>query len=114
MDASLLSAYVELAKYGVIVTGIFVLGTTIVTCVAFYNAGPNKAIIFTRLIERAGVLQLVTVLNIILAVGILTFMGKINSEGAVSIYSGIAGYVLGGLRPISRSNRGMRGDENSN
>ncbi|WP_331299246.1 hypothetical protein [Methylobacterium oryzae] len=103
MDDKLLVAYTELAKYGVIVAGIFVFGATIATCVAFSNAGPDKARVFASLIEKMGVLQLVTVLNIILAVGILTFMGKINSEGAISIYSGIAGYVLGGLRPIIRS-----------
>jgi hypothetical protein len=113
MEPAQLQAMLELAKLGAIVTSVFVIGTTIAVAIAFHNAGPNKAKTFMALIEKTGALQLVTVLNIIVAIVILAFVGKISSEGANSIYSGIAGYVLGGLRSSPRMSRPGRDEESS-
>lgn len=108
------AAYLELAKLGVVAVGIFVLGTTIVASIVFYKSGGNKAREFSNLIETASVLQLATVMLIVLASGILAFMGVIKSEGAVAIFSGVAGYVLGGLRTAARTSRRTDDEDNSN
>ncbi len=87
----------QVALYGTICVVTIVSGLTIVGAIAFYQAGAGQAKTFTLLIQRAGALQLITVLTIVIGACLLTVLGKINSEGIVSILSGIAGYVLGGL-----------------
>jgi hypothetical protein len=88
---------IAITKYSTIAFAICVVGITIVACVAFYK---NEGKTFSLLIQRSGALQLVTVLTIILAAAFLTVIGKITTEGIVSILSGIAGYVLGGASKI--------------
>jgi hypothetical protein len=43
------------------------------------------------------VLQLLTVMLVIASATILAMLGIINSNGVTGIFSGVAGYVLGGL-----------------
>ena len=89
--------FIETARLATISLVAIVTGLTIVASVAFYRTDRGTAKIFSSLVLRAGALQLVTVLAIVVGACFLTVIGKINSEGIVSILSGIAGYVLGGL-----------------
>jgi hypothetical protein len=95
--------FIATAKYATIALIAIVAGLTIVGSIAFLKTEKDGAKTFSLLIERAGALQLVTVLAIVVGACFLTIIGKINTEGIVSILSGIAGYVLGG---ISRTGRG--------
>jgi hypothetical protein len=90
------------AKYTTICLGIIAVCATVVGSVAFYPTERGAARTFSLLIERAGALQLITVLSIIAAACLLTLLGRISSEGIVSILSGIAGYVLGGSQLFRR------------
>ncbi|MDW9668089.1 hypothetical protein [Sinorhizobium meliloti] len=85
----------EIALYSTIVVALVVTGATVVMSFAFYRTSGGGAATLVRLIERAGVLQMLTVLVIVVGAGILTTIGKISAEGIISILSGIAGYVLG-------------------
>jgi hypothetical protein len=60
--------------------------------------GMNPAYAFTQLFVRAKALQMVTVILIVWVVALLALLHSIDSNGAVGILSGIAGYVLGGLQ----------------
>jgi len=49
------------------------------------------------LIHRAGFLQILTVVVIVETVFVLRLFDGISSESTISVLSGIAGYVLGGI-----------------
>lgn len=100
----------DVALYATVCLVTIVIGLTVVGAIAFYQAKSGQAKTFSLLIQRAGALQLITVLTIIVGACLLTVLGKINSEGIVSILSGIAGYVLGGF---SKSGQGLAESENS-
>lgn len=87
----------ELGKLFVVVTGIIMVGGTIIGSVAFWRAGSGTAKTFSLLIQRGNLLKLLTVLCIVIAATMLAILGKIPSEGITAILSGIAGYVLGGI-----------------
>lgn len=72
--------------------------------IAFYRApeAKNPAYTYSQLFERAKTLQMMTVILIIVFASFLALCGIINSNGIVGILSGIAGYVLGGLRRPAR------------
>lgn len=102
MDTSSLSSQtlgylISVTMYGTICLVAIVTAITIVGSIAFFRSTRGSAKTFSLLLQRAGALQLVTVMTIIAGACILTIIGKINSEGIVSILSGIAGYVLGGI-----------------
>jgi len=82
----------------IIVTVIAVCATTI-AAIAFLKA---EAEAFSLMVQKAGALQLITVMSIVAAACFLALIGKVAPEGVISLLSGIAGYVLGGY---SRSER---------
>jgi hypothetical protein len=96
------------AFYVTIIIAIIAVGATIVGSIAFFKAGSGQAKTFSLLVQRAGALQLITVMSIIGASCFLAVIGKVNSEGVISILSGIAGYVLGGY---AAKTRGAKGDD---
>lgn len=65
--------------------------------ISFGKSQYGTAKSFTYLMRRSGALQISTVSFIIVVVGVCTIIGKIDSTALISIMSGIAGYVLGGL-----------------
>lgn len=98
ISPELMQYLVEVAKYSTICVVVIAVCVTIVFAIAFYRSSPGQAKIFSDLMQRAGALQLVTVFSIIVGACFLTIIGRITSEGIVSILSGVAGYVLGGLQ----------------
>ena len=48
-------------------------------------------------ITRMNILQILTVVTVVMSVFVLTIIGRLTPDAAVSVFSGIAGYVLGGL-----------------
>jgi cadmium resistance protein CadD (predicted permease) len=88
--------------YVTIIIAIIATGATIVGSIAFFRAGSGQAKTFSLLVQRAGALQLITVMSIIGASCFLAVIGKVSPEGTISILSGIAGYVLGGYAARTR------------
>jgi hypothetical protein len=86
-----------LALYTTIMVVAITLCTTIVGGIAFWKTQQGAARTFSLLLERAHALQLLAVILIIVAAVALRMTNGINSEAVVSILSGIAGYVLGGV-----------------
>lgn len=84
------------AFYVTVIIAIIAAGATIVGSIAFFRAGSGQAKTFSLLVQRAGALQLITVMSIIGASCFLAVIGKVSPEGIISLLSGIAGYVLGG------------------
>jgi hypothetical protein len=93
-----------------IVGGLFVIGTSIMGVIAFYK-GKDTADAFTALIQHGNMLQMLAVAMIIAAVVGLGLLDKINAEAVVSILSGIAGYVLGGVAGRMGKDAGRPGGE---
>jgi hypothetical protein len=62
---------------------------------AFSRTERGAAKTFSMLVQRSGALQLLTVVTIVMSVLILAIIEVLDSAAAVSILSGIAGYVLG-------------------
>ena len=84
-----------IAMYSTIALALIVFGVTVVMGLAFYKSPTGSAFWLVTLIERAGTLQMITVIVIVMGACILAAVGRISAEGIVSILSGIAGYVLG-------------------
>jgi hypothetical protein len=108
MGSAMQNAFPTIVLYVAIVAGLIVIGLTVVGGIAFWRTEKGSARTFSLLFERANVIQMLAVLLIILAATGLRIMDKIGAEALVSLLSGIAGYVLGG---VSRSQRSTREEE---
>jgi hypothetical protein len=86
-----------IALYVTIAVGIVIAGATIVGGIAFWRAEKGTAKTFSLLIQRANFLQMLAVVLIILAAVGLRLADKIGAEAVVSLLSGVAGFVLGGV-----------------
>jgi len=98
MNATLPDAktILELSTLGLWAFGILALGFTSLGIAAFLKT-ENSAGSFAKLFERLQILKMATVMLVIIATTYLALFGIIDSTGAVGIFSGVAGYVLGGL-----------------
>ena len=67
----------------------------VVARAAFARTEQDAAGSFAMLVQRSGALQLLTVVTIVMSVLILAIIDVLDSAAAVSVFSGIAGYVLG-------------------
>ena len=85
------------ALYALIGALAFAACLTIIGSIAFWKTEKGAAKTFSLLLERSNVLQMLTVILIVAAATLLRLADAINSEAIVSILSGIAGYVLGGV-----------------
>jgi hypothetical protein len=74
----------------------------IVASKAFARTQVGAAVTFSRLIQRSGGLQLLTVQTIVMSALVLAIVGVLDGAATVSVLSGVAGYVLG---------KGTRGDD---
>jgi Ca2+/Na+ antiporter len=82
------------------VTGIVVLVTLIfgvMGCIAFARTEKGSAKSFGLMFQRGNFLRIATVIMIVLSVLFLSLMDILKENGIISLFSGIAGYVLGGL-----------------
>jgi len=91
---------IQLAWIALLAAAIVAFVFVIVGVLAFRKVPEkwNPAFTFSQMFERAKALQMITVILIVLAAAFLATLGVINSNGAVGIFSGIAGYVLGGIQ----------------
>jgi uncharacterized Tic20 family protein len=92
------AALTTLAFYATIMVVAIVACTTIVGGIAFWRAQKEQAKTFSLLLQRANALQMLAVILIIVAAVVLRIGNGISAEAIVSILSGIAGYVLGGVK----------------
>jgi uncharacterized membrane protein len=97
-----------LAFYATIMVVSIVLCTTIVGAIAFWKSEKEQAQTFSFLLQRANALQMLTVILIIVAAVVLRATNGINAEAVVSILSGIAGYVLGGIKWNQKEEKGEK------
>ena len=92
---------IELAWIALIALATIIVPFTVIASIAFCRAPvgkhQNPAFTFSQLFQRAKALQMITVILIVVAAALLALLRIIDSNGAVGILSGIAGYVLGGL-----------------
>lgn len=86
----------ELTQMALWAFGIIAVGFTSMGIVAFLRTD-NPAGSFSKLFERLQILKMATVMLVIITTTYLSLFGVIDSTGAVGIFSGVAGYVLGGL-----------------
>jgi|HubBroStandDraft_2_1064218.scaffolds.fasta_scaffold1235718_1 hypothetical protein len=70
---------------------------TVVAVIVFRKADHSAARIFGQLMNRAGMLQMLTVATIVQTVLVLRIFDGLSADATISVLSGIAGYVLGGL-----------------
>jgi len=87
---------VELSWIGLLALGILGAGFSAMGVAAFLRS-PNSASSFSKMFERLQILKMATVLLVVIATAYLGLFGIIESTGVVGIFSGVAGYVLGGL-----------------
>ncbi|MBP6309411.1 MAG: hypothetical protein KA350_01945 [Arenimonas sp.] len=90
----------ELSVLGLWTFGILAVGMTSMGIVAFLKT-KNSAASFIKLFERLQILKMATVMTVILATFYLALFGLIDSTGTVGLFSGVTGYVLGGLEKRS-------------
>lgn len=70
---------------------------TVVARKAFDKTEKGAARSLSLMVQRAGVLQLMTVQTIVMTIITLRILDLLGAEATVTVLSGIAGYVLGGL-----------------
>lgn len=87
---------VQLSWIGLLALGILGVGFSAMGVAAFLRS-PNSASSFSKMFERLQILKMATVLLVVIATAYLGLFGIIESTGVVGIFSGVAGYVLGGL-----------------
>ena len=94
------AAIIRLGWIALLALGITALAFTVTAIVAFMRApqNMNPAYTFSLMFERAKALQMITVILIVVAVSFLALIRIIEPNGVVAVLSGIAGYVLGGIR----------------
>jgi hypothetical protein len=78
--------------------------------IAFSKVERGAGISFGLVFSRGNFLRISTVVFCIFAVVVLAFAGKL-SEGAVAVFSGICGFVLGG---VSKDAVSLPSSENAN
>ena len=69
----------------------------VVAAIAFNRTGMGAAQAMNEAIQRAGIIQLLTVVAISMSLLILRLLDLVGADATVSVFSGIVGYVLGGL-----------------
>lgn len=95
---------IELSWMGLWAFGILALGFTSLGISAFVKS-KDSAGSFSKLFERLQILKMATVMLVIIATTYLALFGIIDSTGTVGIFSGVAGYVLGGLEKKAPDNQ---------
>lgn len=104
---------IEIVKWIVVLVGIISISATIIGVIAFWRTTVGAAKKFSLLIQRGSIVRLTAIFAIIFATFILCVAGLLKPELAASIFSGIAGYVLGGAATAVASANGSE-KENSN
>lgn len=87
------------------ITAIFIVSLiafTVIGGIAFSKTNSGGGKTFTFMFDRGHLLSMVTVLAVIIAALFLALTDKLNA-GAVSLLSGVAGYVLGGMAKQKRT-----------
>jgi hypothetical protein len=79
---------------------------TIIIRIVFRGTETDAASMFIRLVEKAGLLQMMVVVLIIISVFVLRLLDIVGADATVSVFSGIAGYVLGGLPRLQLNRSG--------
>jgi len=93
IDASFV---LQLALYMSMVIGAAIASMTILGAIALHKAGTEALIPVGELVVRGDGLRMLTVIMILGATTVLVILGFVSGEAGVTIFSGIAGYVLGG------------------
>lgn len=88
---------IEIARLFCFVFAIACGTIAVVGGIAFYRSDQGAANSFSRIIKGSGILEIVTVILVAAATSNLRVLDKISSEATIGIFSGIVGYVLGGL-----------------
>lgn len=99
-DPRFLLSFTEYAVYVVVAA---MAAMTILGAVALFKAGGEAIKPVAELIIRGDGLRMLTVIFIIGASTLLVGIGLIKGESAVAIFSGVAGYVLGGAQKSPQS-----------
>src|SRR5262249_11634408 len=93
------STQIDLVLVLSILYGLVILGVVIVIMTALLRVQVGHSSSLREVFRQSRFLELTTVLVIIVSGTYLAISGKLT-EGIVSLLSGIAGYVLGGLAPL--------------
>jgi len=86
------------AEYSGYVVAAALVAMTILGSIALFKVGGEAIKPVAELIIRGDGLRMLTVIFIIGATTLLAGISLIKGESAVAIFSGVAGYVLGGAR----------------
>ena len=86
----------ETMKWLAILAAILSLPITIIGFIAFHRTTSGAAKTFSLLIRRGSIIRLAAIFAIIFCTFELCVLGTLKTDLAASLFSGIAGYVLGG------------------
>jgi len=87
--------FLTFMKYSLIVLGMAFVSLTILGTISVWKAGKDAITPALHLITQGDALRMLTVIFIVSATTGLVVLGKIEGPSAATIFSGIAGYVLG-------------------
>ena len=97
----------ELAIYALsafaIVTSVGMICAAIIVTAMFYKDSEKTLNVLSEVFKHDILIRLITVFAVLGTATVLLFAGKL-SEGALSLMSGIVGFVLGGMKSTDKSN----------
>jgi hypothetical protein len=105
---------IEVVKWLVVIVGMAAIAATLIGAVAFWRTTKGAAKTFSLLIQRGSIIRLAAIFAIIFSTFVLCLAGILKPDLAASIFSGIAGYVLGGASTTNSSAKDSESEENSN
>lgn len=96
----------ELWRFGVtifsILIGLLIVSGTIVAVIYFKNAPQQASIESNKFLRSQSSIRILTVLVVVFATCVLSLFHALD-DGVMAIFSGITGYVLGGIPAIKQS-----------
>ena len=98
VDPKLLEFVLQIALYGMIAFGVFIVGVTIVFAVVFWRGNLSGDSI-AAIVQKTDAPRLATIILIVVSASVLGLLGVIRGEAVIALLSGIAGYVLGNQLP---------------
>ena len=108
MNENMLFALYLMMVLGAVIVVLAICGTAVCVLSARTSShDPGTAL--GNILDRLNILHILTVVVVIMSVFILTIIERLNADAAVSVLSGIVGYVLGGIARPQRA--GTRGAE---
>jgi hypothetical protein len=97
-----IDALIAIARLSAILMGIVIISGAAISIAGLMRAPEAFSKVIFALIQSGSLIRMATALVIVAAIVGLRVLDKVSGEASIAALSGIAGYVLGGVRSPSQ------------